>query len=236
MKPAFTTVFMVTTVFFGLCISSGVWGYTRQYQAPVYRPPVYRAPVYRPGIVVRRPFGTSRRALGRPYNATSPANIPLPHQPSHGTPPVGHFHPDKLVGHGHIHGLHWGMHGHFNEGSWVDNPDDPPFYDDEDDTNEAGNNATILWNITNNSGVNIQVEFYSEDRNAAWPGNSMAYNLASGESHSYSLYCVAGEHICYGAWNVRRARFGWGIGHRDRNCANCCNYCGLDTSPIGLAP
>ncbi|MBK8009040.1 MAG: hypothetical protein IPK23_11880 [Rhizobiales bacterium] len=36
----------------------------------------------------------------------------------------------------------------------------------------------LTFAMTNDSGQDIQIEFYSEDRNHAWPGGNQAYNLA----------------------------------------------------------
>jgi hypothetical protein len=58
----------------------------------------------------------------------------------------------------------------------------------------------ITFSITNKSDYDIQIEFYSQDRNHAWPGGNQAYNLGSGDDNEYKLACRSGEKICYGAW------------------------------------
>ncbi len=57
----------------------------------------------------------------------------------------------------------------------------------------------ITFKINNDYDKDIQIEFYSQERNHAWPGGNNAYNLSAGESNSYKLACRSGEKICYGA-------------------------------------
>jgi hypothetical protein len=70
----------------------------------------------------------------------------------------------------------------------------------------------ITFQINNEHRSDIQIEFYSQDRNHAWPGGNQAYNLDSGDSNSYKLACRRGEKICYGAWIKGNANTYWGVG------------------------
>jgi len=71
----------------------------------------------------------------------------------------------------------------------------------------------------------IQIEFYSQDRNSAWPGNNMAYVINDYKTHVYTLKCRSGEKICYGAWPNQSSTH-WGIGLNGvYHCQNCCAVC-----------
>ena len=76
----------------------------------------------------------------------------------------------------------------------------------------------------------IQLEFYSTNRPAAWPGGNAVYYLNPGQTETYGLQCVQGEQICYGAWVPGTPVF-WGIGdavrqNKPAQCADCCYVCG----------
>ncbi len=72
----------------------------------------------------------------------------------------------------------------------------------------------------------VDVEFYSQNRAASWPGNGRVYSITDFERHSYKLNCRPGESICYGAWVRGNANTYWGVGYGNRNrCSNCCYVC-----------
>lgn len=71
----------------------------------------------------------------------------------------------------------------------------------------------------------VQIEFYSQNRSVAWPGNDKAYDIDDYETHVYKLKCNSGENICYGAWTLDGSKY-WGVGMNDRfACDNCCVTC-----------
>jgi len=85
----------------------------------------------------------------------------------------------------------------------------------------------ITFGLKNDSDHDIQIEFYSQDRNHAWPGGDQAYNLSSGDSNSYPLTCRSGEKICYGAWVKGKSTTYWGVGlNNKQSCEACCQTCG----------
>jgi len=72
----------------------------------------------------------------------------------------------------------------------------------------------------------MQIEFYSQDRKVAWPGNGQAFNINDYKTHVYKLSCNSGEKICYGAWPTGSGSKYWGKGFDDRHsCDNCCARC-----------
>ena len=84
----------------------------------------------------------------------------------------------------------------------------------------------ISFGIKNDSDFDIQIEFYSQDRNHAWPGGDQAYNLSSGDSNSYKLACRSGEKVCYGAWVKGKQSTYWGVGlNNKQSCDACCIQC-----------
>lgn len=60
--------------------------------------------------------------------------------------------------------------------------------------------SAVTFRMKSNHPNKVQVEFYSQNRNHAWPGGSKAYNLSDYEVHIFKLTCRSGEKICYGAW------------------------------------
>lgn len=73
------------------------------------------------------------------------------------------------------------------------------------------------------------LEFYSQNRNAAWPGGGEAYVLRPGEEFTYNLSCRTTEQICYGAWVETNPDIYWGTGMDDEDgCDNCCMLCFTD--------
>ncbi|MBY0530868.1 MAG: hypothetical protein K2P86_02750 [Xanthobacteraceae bacterium] len=95
----------------------------------------------------------------------------------------------------------------------------------------------VTFAITNDSGRDIQIEFYSEDRNHAWPGGNQAYNLARARDDSWTLNCRRGEKICYGGWVKGDSRTYWGVGlNRKYSCSACCVTCDGGTLRRTLTP
>lgn len=84
----------------------------------------------------------------------------------------------------------------------------------------------VTFEMTNEYGRDIQIVFYSEDRNHAWPGGDQAYNLRRGRDERWVLACRRGEKICYGGWVRGDARTYWGVGlNRRHSCDRCCVTC-----------
>ena len=84
----------------------------------------------------------------------------------------------------------------------------------------------------------VQIEFYSQNRRHSWPGGNKAYALNDFATHTYSLNCISGERICYGAWVTGNASKYWGVGANNRrSCKGCCAICdGGETLRIVLRP
>jgi hypothetical protein len=86
--------------------------------------------------------------------------------------------------------------------------------------------ATLTWSFRNNHPNTVQLEFYSQHRDAAWPGGGRAWVLDDYDSHTFRLNCWDGEKICYGAWVDGNASEYWGVGINDsESCDNCCVTC-----------
>ena len=62
---------------------------------------------------------------------------------------------------------------------------------------------TMLWEVTSEYPYRVQIEFYSQDRPHAWPGDGQAYDLNDYETHTFEqrigLYQAGedsfGEHL-----------------------------------------
>jgi hypothetical protein len=102
--------------------------------------------------------------------------------------------------------------------------------------------SRLVWKFQNFFGSTVLVAFYAQSRPAAWPGGDTqtavnGWPITSGLSRVFSLQCLPGEQICYGAWGQGDAYGGyWGVGPGGgRGCRNCCYTCGSDTNPITLS-
>ncbi len=93
--------------------------------------------------------------------------------------------------------------------------------------------GSLTFNIKSNHENVVSVEFYSEDRNIAWPGDGKVYVIDDYQVHSYSLSCRNGEKICYGAWVRNRNTQYWGVGYNNtRSCEHCCWTCDGGETPV----
>ena len=87
----------------------------------------------------------------------------------------------------------------------------------------------MTWRLKSSYEYKVQVEFYSQDRKHAWPGGNQAYGLNDYKTHEFTLSCIAGEKICYGAWPTGGGDTYWGVGPNNKyNCKGCCAICGRD--------
>lgn len=87
--------------------------------------------------------------------------------------------------------------------------------------------ATVLvWKVRSTYPYIVYLEFYSQDRNAVWPGAGEVYFFDHSDWQTFRLSCNHGELICYGAWTKSREAQ-WGVGEADSmNCSDCCAVCG----------
>lgn len=93
--------------------------------------------------------------------------------------------------------------------------------------------GNLVFRIKSNYAYRVQIEFYAQGRNAAWPGSNKAYNLDDSKVHEYSLNCHSGEKICYGAWVTGNQSKYWGAGLGGRRaCSKCCFVCDGGQTPI----
>jgi hypothetical protein len=90
----------------------------------------------------------------------------------------------------------------------------------------------MTWTMTSDYRYKVQVEFYSQNRNTAWPGGGTVYTLNDYSPHKFSLACRGGEKICYGAWATGDAGTYWGVGINNKHaCKSCCAVCG-ESDPV----
>jgi len=79
----------------------------------------------------------------------------------------------------------------------------------------------------------VDIAFYSQDRNAAWPGGSKVWVIDDYDVHTYPLNCVYGEKVCYGAWVRGSSSTYWGSGRDgEYGCHSCCFVCNGGTTPV----
>lgn len=86
---------------------------------------------------------------------------------------------------------------------------------------------SLRWTLNSDHPNVVDLEFYSQDYNRAWPGNGKVYYIDDYNKHTYTLNCRYGEKICYGAWVRNDESTYWGVGPDNRySCSNCCGVCG----------
>lgn len=79
----------------------------------------------------------------------------------------------------------------------------------------------------------VDIAFYSQNRNVSWPGGNKVWVIKDYEVHSYALNCVQGEKICYGAWVRGSSSTYWGGGEGGKQaCKSCCYTCSGGETPI----
>ena len=93
-------------------------------------------------------------------------------------------------------------------------------------TGSAAYAETLTFELSNDYGDTVDMEFYSQDRNHVWPGNGQIYPLSDGRQH-ITLSCRYDENICYGGWvDGDKNGIYWGVGPGQRgSCPNCCYHC-----------
>src|SRR5262249_49416809 len=82
------------------------------------------------------------------------------------------------------------------------------------------------FRVKSMSDSNVQIKFFSKNRNHVWPGGGQVYGLNDFDEHTFKLSCNSGEQICYGAWVTGNGNRWWGVGpDGDKGCSNCCYTC-----------
>jgi hypothetical protein len=96
-------------------------------------------------------------------------------------------------------------------------------------------NASIVFRVRSSYQYNMQLAFYSQNRQHVWPGYDRAYELNDYDTHAFQLACEEGERICYGAWPKGRSSPYWGVGYGgQQGCKSCCWVCGQNPGEIHL--
>ena len=91
----------------------------------------------------------------------------------------------------------------------------------------------VTYSVRNDHPNTVELEFYSADRDVAWPGGGNAFILDDGEPHSLPLACEEGERVCYGAWVQGDSSITWGAGPGgEMACDDCCYICGTGDTPL----
>lgn len=86
---------------------------------------------------------------------------------------------------------------------------------------------TLVIEVRSLHANTVELSFYSQSFNRAWPGGSRVYPLADSEFHTYRLNCQPSERICYGAWVSGDSSSYWGVGNGgEQGCTDCCMTCG----------
>jgi hypothetical protein len=90
----------------------------------------------------------------------------------------------------------------------------------------------IVFQFRSNHPYTVQLSFFSQDRNHAWPGGDQAWDLDDSELHTFRLECEAGERIAWGAWDKGNPNYYWGAGNNDQYCSSCVYTCGYSDPAI----
>jgi hypothetical protein len=98
---------------------------------------------------------------------------------------------------------------------------------------QTAESASLTWKIRSYSRYAVQVKFFSANRRHVWPSVSTAYTIRDYNVKYFTLGCISGEKICYGAAIKGNYNIGWGKGIRgNRGCYNCCYVCGAGSTRI----
>ncbi len=93
--------------------------------------------------------------------------------------------------------------------------------------------GSLTFYVQSNHKNVVSLEFYSQNRDHVWPGNSKVYIIEDYDTHSYALSCRSGEKICYGAWVRNSTSEYWGVGYNNREyCESCCWTCNGGETPV----
>jgi len=93
----------------------------------------------------------------------------------------------------------------------------------------------LTWQVQSMYRHKVQIEFYAQGRSHAWPGGNRAYNLNDYDVHTYTLNCIGGEKVCYGAWVTGNSSRYWGVGMNNKHgCSDCCYTCDDNTAEVRL--
>jgi hypothetical protein len=83
--------------------------------------------------------------------------------------------------------------------------------------------------------LSAQVSFYSQTRAHEWPGGGQSWDLFDHRPHTFTLSCVSGEKICYGAFVYKTHSRYWGVGYDNSfSCSDCCGFCGAGSMANAL--
>jgi hypothetical protein len=92
---------------------------------------------------------------------------------------------------------------------------------------------SLHWKFRSYHKNAVELSFYSQNRNLEWPGNGRVHVLRDYDVHNYSLNCVKGEKICYGAWVQGASSSYWGGGQGGKQaCSSCCYTCNGGQTPV----
>ena len=84
----------------------------------------------------------------------------------------------------------------------------------------------LTWTLKSNYQYRVQWKLYSTSRGHVWPDVDHAWGLDDYKSHTETINCIAGENVCYGAWNTGAGSLYWGVGpDHTHHCTNCCTTC-----------
>jgi serine/threonine protein kinase len=87
---------------------------------------------------------------------------------------------------------------------------------------------TVTLKVTDQTTDHLSIAYYSGTRyQHGWPGWDKNWSLVARET-THSVSCIAGEKICYGAWQTNNPYGGryWGVGPLNKyGCTSCCTTC-----------
>ena len=94
----------------------------------------------------------------------------------------------------------------------------------------------IIWRLKNFHKGPVNLKFYSRNRDVTWPKETKVYVMRDNKLRQYSVDCIEGQTVCYGAWERgdRSSYLGSGYGG-EQACKSCCTVCdGKETQLLSL--
>lgn len=90
---------------------------------------------------------------------------------------------------------------------------------------------SVTFRIRSFAQKQVNVRFFSQNRNVHWPAGGKAWVLKDYKVHDLKLGCVAGEKICYGAWSGN-LKWGQGPDGKTTGCRACCLTCNNNVGTV----
>ena len=93
--------------------------------------------------------------------------------------------------------------------------------------------SQMTFKVKSQHQYKVEFVMYSADRKGhQWPAPGKVYTLSDSQIHDFSIGCLGGERVCYGAWVSGNSNRYWGVGKNNQRCEKCCYACNHTETPV----